>query len=296
MSRRSADPSPTDAVAAARPGAPSHPGWGPGGPPVLAIHGHPLNWGVLMLVALALLLVMAALTGATAWWAWRHLVAEVQLREQQADIRLPPSLQVQAQVQRHMQVLVDEQIPVTVPIRETLTVPIREALPVQVTVDTTVPVSLDVPVKQVLKVDQVVHVDSQVRTKVLGFAMTLPIRGDIPVRAEVPVDMVIPIRHQLPLALLVPATVHLDAPLQAEVRTEVKTTVPFKQALSLPVTAPVDALLRFPQQQVKAGLDLMTLQVPFDAVRILPRQFATPAAGGASGARSAAPAALAPRP
>ncbi len=248
---------------------------------MLAVYGRPLNWGLLVLVVMALLLTMAGITGGAAWWAWHHLVAEVQLSEQEADIRLPPSLQVEAKVQRRMQVLVDEQIPVTVPIHQTLTLPIREAIPVQVTVDTMVPVSVDVPVKQVIKVDQVVHVDAQVRTKVLGFPMTLPIRGDVPVRADVPVDLTIPIRHQLPVAMQLPATVHLDAPLRVDVKTEVKTTVPFKQALSLPVTAPVDALLRFPQEHVRAGLDLMKLSVPFDAVRILPRVPATPAATSA---------------
>jgi len=110
-----------------------------------------------------------------------------------------------------------------------------------------------------------------VRTKVMGIPMTLPIQGDIPVKADVPVDMVIPIRHQLPLALLTQATVKLEAPLRADIDTVIETQVPFKQTLSLPLSAPVGAMLRFPDQHVKAGLNLMTLTVPFQSVRILPR-------------------------
>jgi hypothetical protein len=238
---------------------------------VLAVYGRPLTWGMLILVAVGVLLIMSTVSLAGAWWAWHHLAAQVVLTEQTADIRLPGSLQVQARVERHMQVKVDQVIPVTVPIQQTLNLPIRESLPVQITLDTMVPVSVDVPVKQILKLDQVVRVDTQVRTKVLGFPMTLPIQGDVPIRAEVPIELTIPIRHQLPVALLTTATVQLEAPLKADIDTVVRAQVPFKQQLSLPVSAPVDAVLRFTDQHVQAGLNLMTLLVPFDAVTLLPR-------------------------
>jgi len=240
-------------------------------PPVLAVYGRPLTWGVLIVVALVVLLIMSTVSMAGAWWAWHHLAAQVVLTEQTADIRLPENLQVRARIERHMDVKVDQVIPVTVPIHQTLNLPIRETLPVQITLDTTVPVSVDVPVKQILKVDQTVHVDTQVHTKVLGFPMTLPIQGDVPIRADVPVELTIPIRHQLPVALLTTATVNLEAPLKADIDTVIHTQVPFKQRLSLPVSAPVDAVLSFTDQHVQAGLNLMTLLVPFESVTLLPR-------------------------
>ena len=44
--------------------------------------------------------------------------------------------------------------------------------------------------------------------------------------------------------------------------------VPIRQALAVPLMAPVSARLTFPQPTVAAGLNLMDLTIPFNAVTL----------------------------
>lgn len=240
-------------------------------PAMLAVYGRPVTWRMLILTALVLLVLMAVSAVGVVWWVWHNMAAQVLLQEQVAQVRLPERLAVQAVVSERLQVAVNETLPVTVPIDQTLTIPIREALPVQVTVDTQVPIALEVPVRQTIMLDQVVEVDTQVSTRVLGIAMKVPVRGRIPVKAEVPIDVVIPVRHTLPVVLQTEALVRLQEPLRAHVKTQIETQVPIQRTLSLPLTAPVQAQLTFPERTVTAGLHLLDLTVPFSAVSFAPR-------------------------
>jgi hypothetical protein len=53
--------------------------------------------------------------------------------------------------------------------------------------------------------------------------------------------------------------------------------VPVRESLALPVTEPVSARLTFPQQEIQAGLQLLDLTVPFEAVTLAPRRPVTAA-------------------
>lgn len=238
---------------------------------MLAIYGTAVTWRHLIVTAFILLLLMGLLSGAVAWWAWQNLAAQVVLKEQQADIRLPHELSVMASVNQRVQVKIDQTLPVRVPIHQSLSIPLEGAIPIKVSVDTVVPISIDVPFKHILKVDQVVDIDTQVKTRVLGIPMTLPIQGHIPVKADVPLDLIIPVRKDLPVALVTTANVRLAEPLRTQIDTVVEARVPIKEMLSLPVTAPVSARLTFPQQHVQAGLNMLDLTVPFNAVTLAPR-------------------------
>jgi hypothetical protein len=238
---------------------------------MLAVYGRPVTWRHLIVTAALLLILMSGLALVAAWWAWHNLAAQVVLKEQQADILLPHSLAVQATVNRKVQIQVDQTLPVRVPIHQTLSIPLTEPIPIKVSVDTVVPISIDVPVQHVIKVDQVVELDTQVKTRVLGIPMTLPIQGRIPVKADVPIDLVIPVRKQLPVVLVTSAMVRLTEPLRTQIDTVVEARVPIHEAMSLPLTAPVSAVLTFPQQHVQAGLNLLDLTVPFEAVTLAPR-------------------------
>lgn len=231
-----------------------------------------VTWRTLILTVALLLLLMTALAAGAGWWAWNHLVAQVALKEQKALIKLPEQLAVRAAISNRVQVRIDERLPVRVPISQALSIPITEPIPIKVAVETTVPIDLEVPVKHVLKVDQSIDLDARVQTRLLGFNVTLPIKGRVPLRADVPVDLVIPVHKQIPVSLNMPAVVRLPEPLRAQVDTVFETTIPIRQSMSLPVTAPVDAVLTFPGQTVEAGLQLVRLDLPFDAIRVLPRE------------------------
>ncbi len=247
-----------------------------GSHPTLAVDGRVVTWRALILTAMVLLVLMCASAAAVAWWAWRHLAARVVLTEQQADIRLPQALQVRAKVSQSLQIQVDQVLPVRVPIHQDVSIPLLDAIPVRVSIDTTLPLNLDVPVRHTLHVDQVMDVDTKVQTRILGFNVTLPVKGKVPIKADVPIDLVIPVRQRLPVALVAPAMVRLIEPLRTRIDTVIEAKVPIHEALSLPLTAPVDALLTFPQQHVQAGLNLMDLTVPFQAVTLVPRAKALP--------------------
>jgi len=232
----------------------------------------PVTWRTLILTAVLLLLLMTGLAAAAGWWAWNHLVAQVALKEQKALIKMPEQCPAARETLRRVQVKIDEHAAGQEHPYAGDDECAAEPIPIKVAVDTTVPIDLEVPVKHVLKVDQAIDLDAKVQTRVLGFNVTLPIKGRVPLRADVPVDLVIPVRKQIPVSLNMPAVVRLPEPLRAQVDTVFETTIPIKQALSLPVTAPVDATLTFPGQVVEAGLQLVRLDLPFDAIRVLPRE------------------------
>jgi len=240
----------------------------PTGQPMLAVYGHVITWRHLIVTAVLLVLLMAGLAAGVGWWAWHNLAARVVLREQQALVRLPEELKVEASLSRKVVVQVDQVLPVRVPIKQDLSIPLKDPIPVQVSIDTVVPLNLSVPVKHVFKLDQVIDVDSTVRTRVLGISLSLPVKGQVPVRAEVPVDIVVPIQHELPIALTTQARVRITEPLRTHVDTVVEAQVPIRESLALPISEPVQARLTFPQQRVEAGLDLMDLTVPFEAVSL----------------------------
>lgn len=243
---------------------------------MLAVYGHVVTWRHLVVTAVVLLLSMAVLAAGVAWWAWHNLAARVVLREQQALIRLPEELSVQASLSRKVAVEIDQVLPVRVPIQQDISIPLNDPIPVQVSIDTVVPVEVSVPVKHVFKLDQVIDVDSTVRTRVLGIPLSLPVKGQVPVRAEVPIDIVVPVKQDLPVALTTQARVRITEPLRTRIDTVVEARVPIRESLSLPISKPVDARLTFPQRRVEAGLDLMDLTVPFEDVSLGMRRRSQP--------------------
>ena len=244
--------------------------------PMLAVYGHVVTWRHLILTAIVLVVGMAALAAAVAWWSWQNLAARVVLKEQQATVRLPASLDVEATLERQVRVQVDQVLPVRVPIQQDLSIPLAEPLPVQVSIDTVVPVNLSVPIRHVFKLDQVIDVDSTVQTRVLGIPLSLPVRGRVPVRADVPIDIVVPFKQDLPVALTTQARVRITEPLRTRIDTVIETRVPIRESLSLPIRDPVKAHLTFPRQRVEAGLELMDLNVPFESVSLVRRPLSQP--------------------
>lgn len=236
-----------------------------------------VTWRTLLLSALALFIVLCIATVVTGYWVWHHVVAEVDLPEQTARVALPSQLAVRAAVTNNVQVRVRQVLPLKVPLHQTLSIPVPDPLQVDAQLQATIPLDLNIPVEQTLHVDQTLELNTAVKTRVLGFGVTLPIQGKVPLKLDVPIHMLIPVRQQLPLQLRLPASVQLTQPLQARLDTVLDTRVAVDEALNLPVTAPVDAVLSFPQRDVEAGLRLMRAEVPLQAIRFETRTRAMPA-------------------
>lgn len=230
----------------------------------------PVTWKALIITAVVLLLLMSAVAAMAGWWAWRHMAARVTLQNQPALVRLPDTLAVQAEVRRALQVKVDQVLPVSVPIDEHVSIPFPEPVPVNVRVDTQVPVAIDVPFEHVFTIDQTIELDTTVRTRVLGFSVNVPIQGKVPLKAQVPIKLVVPVRHTLPVSLDVPAMVRLPEPIRAHVQTTVKAQIPIRESLSLPVTEPLQATLRFPNPEIRASLAHTEVLLPFDTITVAP--------------------------
>ncbi|RZL00442.1 MAG: hypothetical protein EOP36_15685 [Rubrivivax sp.] len=214
------------------------------------------------------MIALTAVTALGAYWAWNHLDAHLVLRDQSASISMPSELAVRASVSNKVQVRIDQTLKVKVPVRETLSIPITDPIPLTVSVETSVPISFDVPIEHTLHVDQVIDLDTKVKTRILGFAVTLPIQGKVPLKADVPISLVIPVRKQVPVSLNTPALIRLAEPLSARIDAVMDTEVPIRESFNLPITAPVNATLSFPSQTVKAGLSHMDIKLPLEAVRL----------------------------
>lgn len=230
----------------------------------------PVTWRALILSAVALFFCLSLGCGALGYWAWTHLMAQVQLQDQVAQVALPAELPVHATVTNKVQVKIDQVLPVHVPIHQTLSIPIVDPIPVTADLDTTVPIDLQIPVDQSVRIDQEVDINTQVKTRLLGFPLTLPVEGKVPLKMDVPLKLIIPVHQQLPLKISLPASVRLTEPLQMRLDTVLNTQVPLRESLALPVTRPVDATLTFPQRHIDAGLRALTLQLPLSAIRLAP--------------------------
>lgn len=248
----------------------------------------PVTWKALILTSVVLVVLMSVLAWFGAYWAFHHMSARVVLHDQPADIRLPPSLAVKAALSKDVHVRVDHDLPVRVPIDETLVLPMTEALPVKVQVQAQVPIALDVPFEHVMQIDQAIDLDTSVQTRILGFAVTVPIKGRVPLKASIPIKLVIPVRQTIPVVLDVPASVKMLDPIRARVQTVIEARIPIRESLQLPVTEPVDATLTFRDQRVRASLQRMDVNLPFDAIVL------SPTAGWAHWLSRTAPAPVAP--
>lgn len=236
-----------------------------------AVPSSSVTWLGLILSALLLLALMGLLSAGVAYWGWKRLAAEVTLKDQRADIVLPPELAVSAKVTNTIRIKLDHKLAVHVPIKQDLLIPVTDPIPLKVHLDTEVPVNIDVPIDQTLHVEQLVDVHTRVSTRFMGIPITLPVDAKVPVKADIPVKLVIPVRRRIPLSLTMPATVQLADPIRARIDTVFDSTVPVRADLSLPVVAPVSAKLSFPQQVVNVGVQSMQASLPLEAIKLTPR-------------------------
>lgn len=229
---------------------------------------HLVTWRMLFISTTLLVLVMSTVSAVLGLWVWQHVGARLSLREQSAQIVLPPRLAASVRVNNALQVRLDRDLTVTVPFKQRLEIPLNDPLNLNVSVSTSVPINMNVPVKDVLHVDQIIDVDSTVTVKVAGVPVTLPVQGRIPLKADIPFNLTIPVKQEIPVTLNAPAKVRLAETIKADVNTSVTATIPLRESLQLPVVAPVDAILNLPQTPVEAGLTFVDLHVPFNNVSL----------------------------
>lgn len=212
----------------------------------------------LLIAILALLLVTFALTVVLAGWVWRHLGAELALRDQIAQVAITQALPIDVQLQEGLELLVDGNVETSVPVNQVVKVPLQETLDVTVDFDGAVDVNLDVPFQTMVRVDEMMPLEAVLDVKIMGVWTKLPIRGVLPIRLNVPVNTVVPVRQSLPLAFSQPARVALDQTLSVPLNTHINTTVPLHSVLSVPEPPPFKALATVlePAETTLTRLDL----------------------------------------
>lgn len=212
----------------------------------------------LLIAILALLLVTFVLTLVLAGWVWRHLGAELALRDQIAQVAITQALPIDVQLQEGLELLVDGTVDTTVPVKQVLTVPLQETLDVSVDFDGAVDVNLDVPFQTMVKVDEMMPLEAVLDVKIMGVWTKLPIRGVLPIRLNVPVNTVVPVRQSLPLSFTKPVQVALDQQISVPLDTRIRTSVPLHSVLQVPQPPPIKALATVlePAETTLTRLDL----------------------------------------
>ena len=212
----------------------------------------------LLIAILSLLLVTFTLTVVLAGWVWRHLGAELALRDQIAQVAITQALPIDVQLQEGLQLLVDGNVETRVPVNQVVQVPLQETLDVTVDFDGAVDVNLDVPFQTMVRVDEMMPLEAVLDVKIMGVWTKLPIRGVLPIRLNVPVNTVVPVRQSLPLAFSQPARVALDQTLSVPLNTHINTTVPLHSVLNVPEPPPFKALATVlePAETTLTRLDL----------------------------------------
>lgn len=183
--------------------------------------------GVLLIIALAI--------GAyLAWWVWKNLGAELLLRDQQASVVVPEPMSVGIDILDDLDIVIDTVI------------------------DTTVPIKMNVPLKDTIKLDQIIPVDGEVRARVLGKWITVPIKGELPVKADVPIDVNVPVDQLVKLQFNAPAKVDILEDLSVPLKADIKTSIPLKSAMQVPVRSRLraSATILEPADALIAEMDL----------------------------------------
>lgn len=219
--------------------------------------------GVLLLVAL----VAGAMV---AHWLWQNLGAELLLKNQKASVVVPNPMDVGIDILDDLDILIDTTIDTTVPVNQTLSLPIRETLEVKVGFDSKVPIKMNVPLQDTIKLDQTIPVDGEVQARFLGKWITVPVKGNLPVQADVPIEINVPVDEMVKLSFTAPAKVDFLDNLSVPLNTKIKTSIPLKSAMSVPVRSrlkakatilePADALIA----EMDLRLPLRELGISFD--------------------------------
>lgn len=220
---------------------------------------------ILVAGAGGLLLVAIAVGIGLGWWAWRHLSAELLLRNQQARVVVPNPMDVNIDILDNLDILLDTQLHTSVPIDQTLTLPIHDTLNVSVKFDHDVPIKMTVPIHDTIHLDQVVPVDGEVKARFLGVWISLPIKGKLPLKADIPVNLEVPVDQQVHLAFTAPAKVRLLQDLKVPLKTRITTTIPIHAALSVPVRSTLRARARI-LKPTSAMIASMNLKLPIDGI------------------------------
>jgi hypothetical protein len=210
-------------------------------------------------IGAGVLLIIALTIGAyLAWWVWKNLGAELLLRDQQASVVVPEPMSVGIDILDDLDIMIDTVIDTTVPIDQTLTLPIKETLDVQVGFDNAVPIKMNVPLKDTIKLDQIIPVDGEVRARVLGKWITVPIKGELPVKADVPIDVNVPVDQLVKLQFNAPAKVDILEDLSVPLKADIKTSIPLKSAMQVPVRSRLraSATILEPADALIAEMDL----------------------------------------
>ena len=220
----------------------------------------------LLIAILSLLLVTFTLTVVLAGWVWRHLGAELALRDQIAQVAITQALPIDVQLQQGLELRVDGSVETTVPVNQVVQVPLQETLDVTVDFDGAVDVNLDVPFQTMVRVDEMMPLEAVLDVKIMGVWTKLPIRGVLPIRLNVPVNAVVPVRQSLPLAFSQPARVALDQTLSVPLNTRIDTTVPLHSVLMKVPEPPRIKALATVLEPAETTLTRLDLALPMNDV------------------------------
>lgn len=166
-----------------------------------------VSWPGLMLYT-GLWIGLGAASGALgAYWLITRFDLRVPVAQQAITVDLPPSLNVEVELQQMQPV--DSQSANSEKV-VLLPVHLRDEFQVEITLDNKLPLKMVVPYKGRLPVNTIMPIDTVVQTKVLGIPMTVPVKGNIPINTVVDVDLRIPIDQTVPVAFSAPVKARLD--------------------------------------------------------------------------------------
>lgn len=176
---------------------------------------------------------LGAASGAMgAWWLITRYHLSVPVTQQAITVDLPPSLNVDVELQQ-MQPLAPgafEEVSVVM-----LPVHLKDEFQVDISIDNMLPLNMVVPYKGELPVNLILPIDTVVETRVLGIPMQVPVRGMIPVNTSVDIDVRIPINQKIPVTFSAPVQARLDHVVQIPIPAKQQARITMGSA-QMPIT------------------------------------------------------------
>lgn len=204
--------------------------------------------------------------GYAAYWVWSNVSAHIPLHDQKARIKIAHSFPVTVDILDPLQVDINTIITSSVPIDQKLTIPLREVLDVSVDFKGSVPVKMTIPIQETIHIDQMIPVNGEVSVKILGFWVNVPLNGELPVKTDIPVNLNIPIDRLVDLSFSAPAKVNVDDDIEVSLKTLIKSDIPIKAELSVPVLNPLNANVTL-IEQTDIAITEMNLDLPLKDLR-----------------------------
>jgi hypothetical protein len=209
-------------------------------------------------------LVWLSAVGALTVWLHETVQGQANIKHQSLNVRLPDLMLANADIQSHLQTVVDTTFNLNLPIHQQLVVDLPPTVTGQSHVNVDIPVNTQVVHAFVLKL--MAPIDTHV--SIAAWLPDVHVKFELPL--SIPVEMNVPVRASVPLSLKLQANAKLPDTLQVPIHSSFKLDVPIRQALNMRAVSRTSFALHDTKADIPIHLTQTQLSMPLSGMALHP--------------------------